>query len=224
MAAVSITMGKFIVGIVIAILASSAVSVGVSTMLVTGPQGPEGPQGPKGDTGPQGPEGPQGEIGPEGPEGLQGPQGERGFGMAQKGNISVSAAAFTPQNTYMDFRNWGDSLRNYETIGPGVFYAGVQLPHGATITNLIFYWYDMSVDDELMCRLYRRTATTISLMAEARNAPDSNAPGDGVSFDDSISYPVVDNNNYAYYLYAYVPAPENLLYFKYALVEYEFPS
>jgi hypothetical protein len=50
MAAVSFSMGKFIAGIVIAILAASVISVGVS-MLVPGPQGPEGPQG---DTGPQG--------------------------------------------------------------------------------------------------------------------------------------------------------------------------
>ena len=69
MAAVSITMGKFIAGIVIAILASSAISVGVSTMLITGPQGPEGPQDEQGETG---------------------PQGERGFGVPQQGNISVS--------------------------------------------------------------------------------------------------------------------------------------
>jgi hypothetical protein len=55
MAAVSITMSKFIAGIVIAILASSAVSVGVS-MLITGPQGPEGPQGEEGPQGPQGEE------------------------------------------------------------------------------------------------------------------------------------------------------------------------
>jgi hypothetical protein len=40
MAAVSITMGKLIAGIVIAILASSAISVGVSTQLAVGPEGP----------------------------------------------------------------------------------------------------------------------------------------------------------------------------------------
>ena len=45
MATVSLTMGKFIAGIVIAILASSAISVGVSTILITGPQGEIGPQG-----------------------------------------------------------------------------------------------------------------------------------------------------------------------------------
>ncbi len=57
-------MGKFIAGIVIAILASSAISVGASTLLATGPQGPEGPQGPQGE---QGIQGLKGDTGPAGP-------------------------------------------------------------------------------------------------------------------------------------------------------------
>ena len=63
LAAVSITMGKLIAGIVIAILAASAIAVGASTMLAAGPEGPEGPQG---DTGPQGPQGATGEAGATG--------------------------------------------------------------------------------------------------------------------------------------------------------------
>jgi len=60
MSQVSITMGKFITGIVIAIVAASAISVGVSTMLITRPQGPQGETGPQGLQGEQGPEGPPG--------------------------------------------------------------------------------------------------------------------------------------------------------------------
>jgi hypothetical protein len=47
MATVSITMGKLVAGIVIAILASSAISVGASMMLATGPERPQGPNGSK---------------------------------------------------------------------------------------------------------------------------------------------------------------------------------
>ena len=81
MATVSLTMGKFIAGIVIAILASSAISVGVSTILITGPQGPEGPQGlqgEQGETGATGPQGPEGANGATGDTGLQGPAGPKG--------------------------------------------------------------------------------------------------------------------------------------------------
>jgi hypothetical protein len=78
MAAVSMTMGKFIAVIVIAILASSAIAVGASTMLAAGPQGPEGPQGDTGPTGPAGPQGEQGETGATGPRGDTGPTGSTG--------------------------------------------------------------------------------------------------------------------------------------------------
>ncbi len=87
MAEISLTTGKLIVVIVIAVLVTSAVSVGGSTMLLTGPQGPtgatgaQGPQGPKGDTGdtgPQGEQGIQGQVGPTGATGAQGPKGDKG--------------------------------------------------------------------------------------------------------------------------------------------------
>ena len=60
MSKVSVTMGKFIAGIVIAILAATAISVGITTILITGPQGPQGETGPQGLQGEQGPEGPPG--------------------------------------------------------------------------------------------------------------------------------------------------------------------
>jgi len=87
MATASLTMGKFIAGIVIAILISSGVSAVVSTQWARGPQGPEGQQGPQGeqgiqgltgDTGPVGPQGPQGETGPQGAKGDKGDTGETG--------------------------------------------------------------------------------------------------------------------------------------------------
>ncbi len=61
-----ITTGKFIAGIVIAILVSSAVSAAISTqLLVTGPQGPQGETGATGATGPEGPPGPRGPYLPD---------------------------------------------------------------------------------------------------------------------------------------------------------------
>ncbi len=80
----------FIAGLVIAILASSALSTAVATQLAVGPTGPKGdegdpgPQGlvgPQGIQGPQGPEGQQGEQGLPGEQGPEGPQGEPGLGV-----------------------------------------------------------------------------------------------------------------------------------------------
>jgi hypothetical protein len=78
MAEVSITISKLIAGIIIAILASSAISVGASTMLATGPKGDTGPQGEQGIQGLTGDTGLQGPIGPQGQQGIQGEQGPQG--------------------------------------------------------------------------------------------------------------------------------------------------
>ena len=74
----AISRGTFIVGLLAAILVSSALSAGISTQLAIGPQGLKGE---KGETGPQGEQGPQGEsgaMGPQGPTGAQGPTGPQG--------------------------------------------------------------------------------------------------------------------------------------------------
>ncbi len=81
MATVTLSMGKIVALILIAILASSAISIGASTMLGVGPEGPQGEQGIqglKGDTGDTGPQGPTGATGPQGEKGDKGDTGETG--------------------------------------------------------------------------------------------------------------------------------------------------
>jgi len=70
-----ISSRTFIAGLIIAILASSALSTTVATQLAVGPKGPQGPQG---EQGPQGLQGPQGEQGQQGIQGIQGPKGDKG--------------------------------------------------------------------------------------------------------------------------------------------------
>jgi len=65
----------FIAGLIIAVLASSALSTTIATQWAVGPQGPKGDTG---DIGPEGPIGPQGEQGIQGPTGPQGPKGDTG--------------------------------------------------------------------------------------------------------------------------------------------------
>jgi hypothetical protein len=88
MATVTLSMGKIVALIVIAILASSAISIGASTLLAVGPQGPEGPQGEQGEQGPQGLKGDTGDTGPQGTAGATGLQGEKG----DKGDIGETGA------------------------------------------------------------------------------------------------------------------------------------
>jgi hypothetical protein len=240
MAAASITMSKFIAGLIITILVASAISAGiaVSTQLITGPkgpqgetgpQGPEGPQGPQGeqgDTGPQGATGPAGATGPVGTTGPQGPQGEQGVGFEPTGNISVSAFAFVPRYHYDNVSYlpyYG--LRNINTGAPVVCMAPLQLPHGVTITNVTFYFHDVGTD-LLHFYLLRENQTTLDQMGYVENSPPGDTPGDDYISFSSIDYATVDNNQYYYYLYIGVPwSLDPFDYqFHYALIEYEYPA
>ena len=78
MAEIVVSRRTFLIGLVIAILASSIISTVVSTQWTRGPQGPIGLQGEKGDKGDNGDVGPQGLQGPAGTQGVQGEQGQVG--------------------------------------------------------------------------------------------------------------------------------------------------
>jgi len=69
---VGISKTLFVVGLIIAILASTLISTVVSMQWAL-IQGPKGDKGDQGDTGPQGEQGPQGLQGEQGPQGPPGP-------------------------------------------------------------------------------------------------------------------------------------------------------
>jgi len=81
-ASIGISKTTFVVGLIVAILASTLITTGISMQF--GLQEPKGEKGDKGDTGPTGPQGSQGAtgsqgpIGPTGPTGATGPQGATG--------------------------------------------------------------------------------------------------------------------------------------------------
>ena len=128
----TITTGKLIAGIIIAILASSAVSIGVSTQLMTGSQGPEGPAGatgPTGATGPQGPEGPAGATGPTGATGPQGPEGPAGnYSMP----LDIIAAGFVMDD--------GTVTTNYSIAS--VTWNGASNRYEIDITSVSYFFSD----------------------------------------------------------------------------------
>ena len=81
MAEIVVSRRTFLIGLIIAILASSAISTVISTQWTRGPQGEKGDiglQGIQGELGPQGTQGQQGLLGETGDTGLQGPHGEQG--------------------------------------------------------------------------------------------------------------------------------------------------
>lgn len=132
---VAISKAEFLSGLIIAILASSAISTAVSVQWARGPKGDKGSQG---DTGLQGPQGIQGSQGIQGIQGLQGLQGIQGLQGLQ--GIQGPPGVFTIENmsgwlpapAYDS--GWVSIFPSYpHTIGPYVF------EHGLNTTNVMIY-------------------------------------------------------------------------------------
>ena len=157
--------------------------------------------------------------------GPQGPQGEPGIGFETQGNVSVSPAAFHPLASTDRVANYGDML----TIGgdepaPIKCVAGVQLPHGATITNITVRWIDNGPD-----------ALYFALFGEGPgglvSSPYLYSHGEeGGGIDKIYTYlpydmeHTVDNNNNFYWMEVKLPAFEYpyKYYFCGAFIEYEY--
>ena len=67
---------------------------------------------------------------------------------------SIPAAAFTPYREQYDYENDGRYL--IHKAGPeGWYLTAVRLPQGATITAMVFFWYDDSATLQARARLQR---------------------------------------------------------------------
>jgi hypothetical protein len=114
------------------------------------------------------------------------------------GYVAVSAAAFRPQDEGYDYTNQGYQLGT-STID-SEYYAHVQLPHGANVTRVTFYWYDVVGGlIDARCRLYRNDMANNEEQQMAEVWSSGNG-GDGSSDTSSITYPEIDNEHYSYYL------------------------
>jgi hypothetical protein len=242
MTAISMTMGKLIALCVIAILASSAIAIGASTMLIVGPQGPQGEQGEPGETGPQGPAGPKGDTGDTGPQGSAGPigatgakgdkgdtgeqgpqglQGEPGIGFEPTGYISIAAPEFVSTS------NEGYIYTHLSNLGTytAYFYGSFQLPHGVTITNFTSYWYDADVSEDMTCNLGRLIESDFTIYVLA-SAPSSGSAGFGSNVDTTVGSSSVDNSDSTFIITVSIPpnSPPNNLRFRYATIGFAYPT
>ena len=141
--------------------------------------------------------------------------------IPKKGYISIPASAFVPESSYVNMRNNGWSLHNDENVTE-LFFGSVQLPNGANVTNVTFYWLDQG-DENMVCRLWRYNQTHNQEMAEMWS---SGNPGYGSGSNDAVAFATVDDRQYAYYLEVGIPGESNghgAYHFQYAVIEYEYP-
>jgi hypothetical protein len=231
---IALSKSLFVIVIVAAIGISGVVSAGVTMALGSGLQGPEGPQGEQGEQGIQGPQGEQGETGPagqqgetgiQGEQGIQGPQGlqgEAGIGFEPTGYISIPASAFTSSDYQYD-TYIGTVINNKDAVTVH-FYGAVQLPHGATVTNVTSYWYDMNASLDITCYLCR-TNGNFTLFPLA-GVSSSGSAGYGSTVDTNIYTPIIDNSLWSYVFVVEIPAssPNVNLLFRFATIGFAYPT
>ena len=113
--------------------------------------------------------------------------------------ISIPPAAFTPSTDGYAFTNDGHSL--YITI-PNVQYwlAPVQLPQGATATELTFYWTNDSASVNGTASLYRTDLAGHENNIATASTSVSTGPASS-SANINNSYAKIDNTQYNYYIY-----------------------
>lgn len=138
--------------------------------------------------------------------------------VPQNGTISISPAAFTPKYDHQYFERDSERL-----IGLSSYYAALQLPDGATITNMSAFIYDNTPTGYLLISLFR---TWIGgggpqVMATFETGY-SETPGDIILYDDTIDYATIDNEGYKYTLYAYFREWSGSLYMRTVQIEYEY--
>ena len=127
--------------------------------------------------------------------------------------LSLTAAAFRPSEASLTYENIGYYLRN---LGPQAAYwfASVQLPQGAKVKQLVVCWKDGS-DEDASAGLVRRhlgeaplSETQPETMASVVSRGSRHTVIEGCRVDNTIDAPQVDNSQYGYYLYLYLP-PHN---------------
>lgn len=110
---------------------------------------------------------------------------------------SIQGSAWQPANDYYDYYS-GAYTYTY-TAGTTAWYAPVNLPHGAVVTELRAWLYDNDASYNVDVLLCRQTGGSAYTMAEVSSTGSSTVY---IQYaNSSISYSTIDNLAYAYFLY-----------------------
>ena len=140
--------------------------------------------------------------------------------IPKKGYISISPAAFNPTDETSMYILWGSVLE-----GEGYYVADVQLPHGATITNVTVYLYDESSLYGMDVKLYKYDLDEHHWnIASIDTWPAEETPGYAVLYDDHLLSPEVDNQYYSYYIAVWFDGWSYELELRGIVIEYEYQA
>jgi hypothetical protein len=139
--------------------------------------------------------------------------------MPKKGCISVPAVSFVPMDNSTPYR-----IMALRLIGYGLFFAGLQLPHGAILTNMTAYVYDSVSSGEIHLQLFGLNLTSGNgyVMASVQSGV-SETPGYTGLFTGTISYAEVDEQ-WTYFLSVSFTSQTISLNLAGVMIEYEYST
>ena len=112
--------------------------------------------------------------------------------------LSIGPPGFVPQEDTYDWLIVGGTLKNRAVLTEQLFSCPILLPHGVTVTKLTLYGFRDDGLATLMVTLQR--ATTIGATEPMTSKTADWTTGDSSGESTAILNPVIDNNNYAYFL------------------------
>ena len=135
--------------------------------------------------------------------------------------LSIGPTAF---QSGFDTQDWNRSekwLKNRTSLSVQYFHAPVILPHGARVKKLTLNAYR---DDALATLLlYLRRFNKINSSVDMAQVMPDWTTGHDSGYDDTISYDVIDNENYAYSLYLHIDPNNSVeaVYFECATIDWQ---
>jgi hypothetical protein len=126
--------------------------------------------------------------------------------------VALPAAAFQPSDGSLEYENEGRRLVHTGIEGAfpgpgleGTYFAGLELPDGATVTNLTFFW-DAETVAPGTARLQRTLRSQAGIQTMATASTGVGGTGNGSTSVTSIANATIDNAAYAYWVSWEVPA------------------
>ncbi len=127
----------------------------------------------------------------------------------EEGILAIPAAAFTPFEDGYDFENHGPYLIHQHSPGGGTangwYLAPVQLPDGAVVTKMTFYFKDSWIFYDGIARLQRTHLGQGNFQEMASVDTSGAASGYTSKSTTAISGATIDNNSYAYWVIWDIP-------------------
>ena len=142
--------------------------------------------------------------------------GEFEYASPKTSHLQVPGVGFSP--SYIDFdhsnylREGNGSIRMVNLTDTIILFAAVQLPEGATVTNIDFAYRDSSASEnytDLDFHLKRAGfggVGGLTTMASVNNVATSGQPGTVVVSDTRIGSATIDNQTYHYWMEAHLDA------------------